>query len=67
MDRFDGKYKLKHRIRGGNGQCAGVQGRKLKVSQRKVSGELFHWLAEIIPITGTVSPNGETRVQGENA
>jgi hypothetical protein len=44
-----------------------VQGRKLKVSQRKITGELFHGLAKIIPITSTVSPTGEIRVQGENA
>ena len=52
---------------GGNVQCAGAQGRKLKVSQRKITGKLFHGLAEIIPITDTVFPTGKVRVQDEIA
>jgi hypothetical protein len=67
LERFDGEYKFKLRMRGGNGQCAGVQWRNSEVKQGKITGELFHGLAGIIPISGTISPTGEIKVQGENA
>jgi len=67
LDRFDGKWKFKLRMRGGNGQCDGVQWRNSDVVQGKITGELFHGLVGIIPIFGTVSPTGEIKVQGENA
>ncbi len=67
LDRFDGKWKFKLRMRGGNGQCDGVQWRNSNVVQGKITGELFHGLVGVIPITGTVSPTGEIKVQGENA
>jgi hypothetical protein len=61
--RYYGEYKFKLRMRGGNGQCAGVLWRISKVSQRKIIGELFHRLAEIILITGTVSPTGRSGLE----
>lgn len=66
LNRFDGEWKFKLRMRGGNVQCDGVQWRNSRVEDGKITGELFHPAVGSVALNGSVSPTGEIKVQGEN-
>ena len=42
VDRFDGEWNFKLRMRGGNVQCDGVEWRSYTVSGGKIVGEFYH-------------------------
>ncbi len=66
LDRFDGTWKFKLRMRGGNIQCDGVEWKNSTVSNGKVKGELYHGQVGSIPVSGTISPTGLVSIQAAN-
>lgn len=66
LNRFDGEWKFKLRMRGGNVQCDGVVWKNSVVKDGRIKGELYHGAVGSIPLDGTVSPTGEVKIQGSN-
>lgn len=66
LARFDGEWKFKLRMRGGNIQCDGVEWKNSTVENGKITGALFHGLVGTIPLKGTVSPTGDIDITGNN-
>jgi len=66
VDRFDGEWKFKLRMRGGNVQCDGVEWKSSTVSGGKIVGELYHGQVGSIPLTGTVSSTGQISITAYN-
>lgn len=66
LNRFDGRWKFKLRMRGGNVQCDGVEWKNSTVSSGKIVGELYHGQVGSIPLTGTVSPTGQVAIEAYN-